>query len=1341
MSDRPRSDPVLHSASPNASKAAPNAGPGAPEAIPLDPLPDHPDQALTALRRALDACMAADRVPFQRRISGLKRRLQRGEPVDRGVPRLRDAMQRSAALRARRQASVPPELAYPEELPLVARREELLEAIAGNQVIIVCGETGSGKTTQLPKLCLELGRGVDGTIGHTQPRRLAARTVAARIADELNVELGEQVGYRVRFGDHASERSLIKLMTDGILLAETQQDPTFSRYDTLIIDEAHERSLNIDFLLGYLKRLLPKRPDLKLIITSATIDPESFARHFDDAPIVTVSGRTYPVEVRYRPLVSGSEDGDDRDQGAAIIEALDELGREGPGDILVFLATEREIRDTADLIRRHRPGVAEVLPLYARLSTAEQNRVFKGHRGRRIVLATNVAETSLTVPGIRYVIDTGRARISRYSVRAKVQRLPIERISQASAGQRAGRCGRLGPGIAIRLYDESDFERRPAYTDPEVLRTNLASVILTMAALGLGEPADFPFLDPPDTRLIVDGYRLLFELGAVDEANAITDMGRKLSRLPIDPRLARMLLEARVEGCVPEVLVIVSLLELADPRERPADRQQAADEAHARFQDSRSDFVSILKLWAYLEQMAAEQTKGRQRELCAREFLSYIRVREWRDIQEQLADVLKELDLWQDHEPDPQREFDYAGVHRALLAGLLGNIGRRDNQDYLSARNRRFTIFPGSGLAKRGPKWVMAAELVETQRLYARTVAQISVEWVEPLARHLVHRHYFEPHWEPKAGQVAAYEKVSLYGLEIVAKRKVNYGPIQPADARAIFIQRALVEGDFRTRGRFFAHNRALIESIQAMESKARRRDILVDEHVIFGFYDARLPAGIHSAPQFEQWRKEVERDEPEYLFMTQEGLMRAEADGVALTRFPDHLQVRGLKLPLQYCFEPKSEADGVTVRIPLIALNQLDGTPFTYLVPGLLEEKITQLIKSLPKPKRRAFVPAPDFARACAEALGLANGQSQDLALEGAVAEHLQRITGQSVAAEDFQPEALERHLRMRFEVVDGEGKVLASGRDFAALKASLAERAERSFQERRGQDFECDEVTDWSFGALPREVPFESAGVTLTGYPALVAEGDRVALRLMDAPDKADAATRHGLKRLFARRLGEPLRYISRNLPGIQSLCLRFSSIGSCRALSDDIVEAALERAVMAAPLPRDEAAFRERLEAGRGRLVSEANGICAVVDEVLSEYTQIRKRIKGNLPLSWVEAVRDVNEQLESLVFPGFVCATPSAWFPELPRFLRAIGKRLEKLDREPDRDRLRRSENLDLWERYRKARDCGRLKPGDPAHDDLRWLLEEWRVHVFAQELGTARPVSRKRLERALSELGL
>ncbi|MCG5495206.1 ATP-dependent RNA helicase HrpA [Ectothiorhodospira variabilis] len=1278
-----------------------------------------PDTLLSRLPH----CLAPDRPTLAKDVDRLRRRLNAGKPADRLQTRLEQRIQASTQAREQRLTALPkPD--FPEDLPVSAHRDEIAKLITQHQVVVICGETGSGKTTQLPKICLSLGRGVDGLIGHTQPRRIAARSVANRIAEELHGRVGETVGFKVRFSDHVGPRSHIKLMTDGILLAELRSDPDLTAYDTLIIDEAHERSLNIDFLLGYLKRLLPRRPDLKLIITSATLAPELIAGHFDNAPIYTVPGRTYPVEVRYRP-VTGDDDADtDRDLNDALLQAVDELAAEGRGDILVFLPGEREIREAAEALRKHHPKHTEILPLYARLSAAEQNKVFAPHTGRRVVLATNVAETALTVPGIRYVIDSGLARVARYAWRSRVQRLSLEPISQASANQRAGRCGRLGPGICVRLYAEEDFALRPEYTDPEILRSNLASVILQMAHLNLGDPEQFPFVEPPDTRLIRDGFKLLETLQAVDGAHRITDVGRQLARLPVDPMLGAMLLAGAREQALAEVNLIVSLLAIQDPRERPADKRQAADEAHARYREPGSDFLSYLNLWKAWREQSRHLSQSKLRAWCREEFISFLRMREWQDLHGQLRQHLNELGLKENQEP-----AEPAAIHRALLTGLVNQIGvKTERGDYLGARNRRFHIHPGSGLFKGSPGWVMAAEIAETTRVYARECAAIRPDWLETVAGHLLKHHYFDPHFEPRRGTVGAYDRITLHGLIINPKRKVNYGRVAPEDARQVFIREGLVAGRLRSRAEALVHNRDLIQEIEDLEARGRRRDLLADEQVLYDFYDSRLPAKVHDAASFERWRKQAEREDPSILHLDRDTLLQRDAPGLDADQFPDSLHTSGLRLPLSYHFDPGHEADGVTLTVPLAALNALDPDVGDWLVPGLLEEKVTALIKSLPKAIRRHFVPAPEFAKAALGRMGEPRGP-----LIPAISRALREITGTDIPLDEWHPDRLEPHLILRYRVVDAQGQQLTAGRDLEALKAELSGHAQESFEEHRPEGFEREGITQWDFGPLEESVEFEQHGATLKGYPALEDRGDSVARVIIDSPVRARATHRAGLRRLFMLGVRDQVKYLYRHLPDIQRLCLQYNAVDRCEVLKDDLVFAAVERVFMAEPWPRDAEAFEARLEAGRSELVGQCNELCEQLGTILAAYQGIRSRLKGALPLSWIEAAGDVRDQLDHLIYPHFLLETPPQWLARYPQYLAGIERRLERLDQAPDKDRRARVDIEPLWE------DCkARLKAGvhperEAELQRYRWRIEELRLSLFAQEIRTVEKVSVKRLE--------
>lgn len=1283
---------------------------------------------LRELAAALEDCPPAWREGFRRRLRGLQRRAARGQPHDRGARRLAEDLRRVIARRdARLGVTLRPDFAL--DLPVLERREEIAGAVANHQVVVICGETGSGKSTQLPKILLDMGRGIDGVIAHTQPRRIAARSLAARVAEECGAPDGQGVGYKIRFGDHTGPGTRVKLVTDGMLLAETQGDPDLAEYDTVIIDEAHERSLNIDFLLGYLKRLLPRRPDLKVIITSATIDPQRFSAHFDGAPILEVSGRTYPVEVRYRPLAAEDEDERDRTLQQGLLEAVDELAREGRGDVLVFLPGEREIRESAEALRKHHPPHTEVLPLYGRLSAAEQQRVFAPHGRRRIVLATNVAETSLTVPGIRYVVDTGVARISRYSYRTKVQRLPVEPVAQASADQRAGRCGREAPGICIRLYGEADYEARPRFTDPEILRTNLAAVILQMKHLGLGEIEDFPFVEPPDPRFVRDGLKLLHELGAVDADHRLTDTGRRLARLPVDPRIARMLLAGEAEGALAEVLVLAAALSIQDPRERPMDARGRADEAHDEWRDERSDFVALLKLWADFQAQSRALGRRKLQAWCHEHFLSHVRMREWRDVHRQLRELVKGMGL-----RESERPAEPMALHRALLTGLLSNIAlRNEHGDYTGPRGLRLAIHPGSGLARRRPKWIVAAELVETRRVFARTVGEVRPEWIEPLAGHLLSRQYRDPWWEPKAGRVAGREDVSLYGLPIVSGRKVNYATVAPGEAREVFLRDGLVSGALPRPPAFVQHNLEVIAEVERLEAKARRRDVLLDPERLAAFYDERLPREVVDGPTLARWLKRGGDDRP--LRLTVDTLMAREASEVTRDDYPDHLEVNGVRLPLSYHFEPGHPADGVTVVIPVAALNALSPEPFEWLVPGLLPEKVITLIKALPKQLRKNFVPAPDFATAVLEALPEREGS-----LEAGVRRELRRMTGVDIPPGIWDELALPDHLRMRFRVVDGDGRELAAGRDLPALQRRLEGRAEASFGNRESAAWERSGITDWDMGELPEHVEFDQAGVRLRGYPALVAEEGGVALRLLDGAERAAEAHREGVRRLLMTRFAQQARHLRRGLSGFDRLALLYRDVGDSKSLREDFVAAVFDQVFLADEVPRDREAFRRICERGRPELVPAAERLQARLEEILKRQQAVRRRLKGSIPLGLVDSYRDLQEQLDGVIYPGFLLATPPERLAELPRYLAGMERRLERLERDPQRDQASLALIRPHQERLSEARERQRRKAiRDPALERVRWLLEEYRISLFAQELGTREKVSEKRLEEAWKDV--
>lgn len=1227
---------------------------------------------------------------------------------------------------------------YEEHLPVNARRDEIKRAIEQHQVVIICGETGSGKTTQIPKICLELKRGVHGLIGHTQPRRIAARTVAARIAAELNSPLGGTVGYKVRFSDKTSTDSYIKLMTDGILLAETQGDPLLQAYDTLIIDEAHERSLNIDFLLGYLRQLLPQRPDLKVIVTSATIDAQRFSEHFNDAPVIEVTGRMYPVEVFYRPV--GVDDDEEEDCQRAIVNAVDELIATGPGDILIFLPGEREIRETTETLRKHhfdraRSGFlgVEILPLFARLSFTEQERVFQSGNTRRIVLATNVAETSLTVPGIRYVIDTGLARINRYSYRNKVEQLLVEKISQASANQRAGRCGRVANGVCIRLYSELDYKGRAEFTDPEILRSSLAAVILRMQSLKIGDVENFPFLEPPSPRMITDGYQLLAELGAVDDNRQLTAIGWRLAKFPIDPKIARMILAAKQENCLHEILIIASALSLQDPRDRPFEHQATADAAHRRFIDERSDFMAYLKLWDFFDEMLKHKKSTRKLIAhCREQFLSYRRLREWREIHGQLQVLMSELGFRTNEIPAKFEE-----IHRALLTGLLGNIGFNTEKDgeYLGARGIKFAIFPGSVLKKGKAKWVVAAELVETSKLYARCVARIEPSWLEKMAGNLCRKQYFDPHWEKKRAQVVAFERVTLYGLTIVQKRPVHFGPINPPEAREIFIRAALVAGEYITAAPFFAHNQALIHDIEELEHKARRQDVLVDEQEIFAFYDALIPATITNGAGFEHWRKLAEQQEPRLLYLNRESLMRHQADSITDVQFPETLVLpEGSVLPLKYRFDPGHPMDGVTVRVPLPLLNRLDPKQIGYLVPGLIREKVTWLLKALPKQIRRMLVPLPETVTAFLQALPRVELQES---LLDALATFVLRKTTLTIPPATWQTQEMPAHLLMNIQIVDDVGEEIAMSRDLPELQVRLGKAAQMTFVSRGDAsekiNIERDHITCWDFGDLPEEIIFQRNGQQLTGYPALIDQQVSAGIRLFDTPAAANAAMRAGVRRLLCLTLKEQLKQFEKNLPGLRQASLQLAACIQPGDLKQDMLNVIIERAFIDQDsLPRTEAEFAAQCQRARSRLPDAVGALARLLQEIGAEY-QILIGKMSHVRISRVK--NELAGQLESLIHPGFLSQTSWQNLLQFARYIRGMSVRIDKFANNPYRDEANSREVNALWlqyvQRLQKHRASG---TADEHLEAFRWHIEELRVSLFAQELKTPYPVSVKRLQK-------
>ncbi|MGO4378577.1 ATP-dependent RNA helicase HrpA [Pseudoduganella sp. RAF19] len=1318
-----------------------------------------------------------------------------------------------------------PPITFPEDLPVSGRRAEIAEALQNHQVVIVSGETGSGKTTQLPKICLELGRGQKGLIGHTQPRRIAASSTAKRIAVELGTPLGETVGFKVRFNDTLSKGASVKLMTDGILLAETQTDPLLKAYDTIIIDEAHERSLNIDFLLGYLKQILPRRPDLKVIITSATIDAERFARHFTQegkppVPVIEVSGRLYAVEVRYRPVereqvnvgapttdAKGARTAaarEKRDLMDAIVDGVDEVCRIGSGDVLVFLPGEREIRDAAEALRKHHPPHVEILPLFARLSVEEQDRVFRTTNARRIVLATNVAETSLTVPGIRYVVDAGLARVKRYSYRNKVEQLQIEAIAQSAANQRAGRCGRVADGVCIRLYDEQDFAQRPKFTDPEILRSSLASVILRMKSLHLTDVESFPFIEPPLGRAIADGYQLLQELGAVDEDNKLTQLGRKLAKLPLDPRVGRMILAAQEYHCLTEVLIVASALSVQDPRDRPIEHQQAADEQHKKFADEKSEFLSYLKIWKWFESAIEHKKSNRQlMDSCRATFLNQLRLREWRDVHSQLLTIVKEQGWRTNESPATYDQF-----HMALLTGLLGNIGFKSDDEpgagYLGARGIRFHVWPGSALSKKPGKWIVAAELVETTRLYARCVARIEPEWIEKIGGHLLKKSWGEPRWEKRPAQVTASERATLYGLVVYSQRRINYGQKNPAEAREIFIRDALVGGDYDTRLQFFAHNHKLIREIENLEHKSRRQDVLVDDQLIEAFYDQAIPADVVNGAGFEKWYKDASHDDPKLLFLNREDLMRHEAAGVTTDLFPKKMMTGGLEMQLSYHFEPGSVRDGVTLTVPLYALNQISRERCEWLVPGMLKEKVHLLLKTLPQKQRRHMVPLPDYAARFVERTEFGRGDLVD----AIIADIRKQITI-TVLTTDFKPEQLPAHHFMNFKIVDEHGRQLDMGRNLATLQAEYGVQARQSFQKmaegggnaatpaqlaqlagrglgpapgaggaasgaakpthggiaadaargaagaggRGGPDARGasggggsagaggagasgaaapsahTNITTWSFGELPELLEIQQGKLSLIGFPALVDKGSHCDLEVFDDPNVAARTHRIGLRRLFALQMKDQIKFVEKSIPNLQQMGMQFMSMGTQEELRDQIIAKALDIACLQDPLPSDEASFIKRKDEGKSRLVLLVNEIARLVSQVLTEYHGLPKRLQGVNP----QAAQDMQQQLQGLVHKRFLIENEFTQLSHFPRYLKAMNVRIEKLRADSARDQKAMAEwHIAAQPYLRVARDKSAGKNTDPKLVEYRWMLEELRVSLFAQELRTPMPVSVKRL---------
>jgi len=1281
--------------------------------------------------------MLYQRRSFSNRLRKIQTRAKQGKDISAALSQLQHDIAKSMAQRQSRQDCLPT-ISYPEDLPISQKRSVIADAIAKHQVVIIAGETGSGKTTQIPKICLALGRGIDGKIGHTQPRRIAARSVATRIAEELSSPLGQTVGYKVRFSDHTQPQTYIKLMTDGILLAEIQHDPNLLQYDTIIIDEAHERSLNIDFLLGYLKNILPKRPDLKIIITSATINTERFSSFFHGAPIIEVSGRSYPVDIEYRPP---SEDTKQVDQAfqQAIIDAVHEAGSlDALGDILIFLPGEREIRDVSHALHHQNFRDSEILPLYSRLSPAEQDKIFRTHTGRRIVLATNVAETSLTVPGIRFVIDSGLARISRYSVKNKVQQLPIEAISQASANQRAGRCGRIAAGICFRLYSQDDFKQRPKHTEPEIRRTNLAHVILQMINLGLGDIHQFSFMEPPEKRNIQDGFRLLEELQAIDVDDSdgkLTRIGKQLVRLPIDPRLARMLMASDSQRALHEVLIIVAGLSVQDPKIRPAESAPQADEKHRIFTDPTSDFLSWFKLWQWYHEQAHHLSKSKLRKTCESHFLSYLRMREWHDLHGQLLGIVREMGMTPNAEAAKPDD-----IHKSILSGLLGHIAmKHDEKGIVGARNVQVTLFPGSPLSKKPPKWMMAASWVETSRLFARCIAPIDPTWLEPLAQHLIKRSYSEPHWSKKRAQVCAFESITLYGLPIIHRRSIHFGSIEPDTCRDIFIRSALVNHEFHSFGKWFKHNQALLKEIEILEAKSRRA-LLVDEQTRVDFFDAIIPDEVCSGKLFEQWRKKAEQKQPDILCFSKAFLLNEKNNAMGEEAFPDTLHINGLKLKLSYHFaasEPdaKQHADGITLHVPILALGQLQTPRFDWLVPGMLADKITALLKALPKSLRKHVVPVPQFAQACMDSMHFAEGP-----LLANIAKHLKRMTGMDIHPRDWNLEALPTYLRMSFNILDEKGKTIATGHDLAHLQQQYAHLARANIQQTTAQHFKPEQrYTRWDFEDLPVSVRQNKHGMHIQLFPALVDKQTCVVIELFESQSAAKQAMLGGIRRLLMLQLHQQVELLRKKMPHQRELALFYASIGKSQDLLDDIIQQTFDVVFLSDHvqnnLPRSQHDFEQLFNAGRAKVVSQAQAIAEHVLATLKTHAALQQSLQQSTAMALKAVVDDITAQMNTLIHAGFVSHTPIQWLPHLPRFLQAADIRLSKAGQNLKQDQSNMLHIHALWQRYSQEytqREL-RLESLDTLIE-YRWLIEELRVSMFAQQLKTSQPISLKRMEK-------
>lgn len=1292
------------------------------------------------LQKAIKRCLLKHQHRFRRKAQDISR-IEDEQKRQAGLETLMNEMAKSQAQCEQRLHAVP-NISYPD-LPVAQKKEDIKALIAANQVVIIAGETGSGKTTQIPKMCLELGRGVSGFIGHTQPRRLAARSVAARIAEELKSEIGQAVGFKVRFSDQVGDTSLVKLMTDGILLAEIQQDRYLNQYDTIIIDEAHERSLNIDFLLGYLKQLLPKRPDLKLIITSATIDPQRFSEHFNDAPIIEVSGRTYPVEIRYKdPLDYGGSDKEEGDTAQMMVDAVDELLREPSGDILIFLSGERDIKDAQEQLQRKQYRNTEIVPLYARLSASEQNKIFSSHSGRRIVLATNVAETSLTVPGIKYVVDTGVARISRYSQRSKIQRLPIEPISQASANQRAGRCGRVSNGICIRLYTEQDYLSRAEFTDPEIVRTHLSSVIIQMLALGLGEIHRFPFVQAPEDKNINDGIKLLEELLAVSRDSnrlRLTKIGRQMAPLPLDPRYSRMIIHAGQLDAVYELIVITSGLSVQDPRERPQDKQQQADQAHAEFADKQSDFISLLNVWEAFKAEQKTSSNSQLRKWCKQHFIHFQRMREWQDIVSQIKQSLVSINLRMNSKP-----ADYQAIHTALAVGLLSQLGLKDNnRQYMGSRNSQFMIFPGSNVAKTQPKWIMAAELVETSRLFARQVAKIEVEWLESVSQHVAKQSYAEPHWSKKRGATMAYLSVTLFGLPIVNRRIVNYSQIDPQVSRALFIREGLVQGQTKLDYGFLRYNQQQVAEVELLEKKARRRDILIDEEQLCDFYDETIPPHINNEASFKKWWQNSHKEQPELLKFSYEDLLKRDPSDISKGDFPDVWQQGNLKLPLSYHFEPNQNIDGVALHIPLGLLNQIKDVAFDWLVPGMRLELVTHLIKTLPKRLRRNFVPAPDYAQAALRDMTMTQENGAPMNIVSALSVKLFKMSGVKLDQEDFDISNLPSHLRFNFVVFDDNDKQIASNKSLVALKQSLKTELKQTIDNVATPELEKDKVTQWDFGELPKQFSQKQAGYEVKAFPALVFDKQQVKVALIDNAADAETAHRRGLYELIKINVPSPVKFLQEKLPNKAKLSLYFNPFGQIKPLIDDIIIAGIDSLVNEHSNPneiRSPEQFKRICDVVRGEINDKALAIAKQVETGLSLANQISKHTKGKIGLNLINNVKHIQQHLNTLVYKGFVFDLGEARLVDWNRYLKGLLHRAEKLKVDPNRDRINQLE-IDKAQAAYDALMTELKNKHQSVNEanEIHWMIEELRISIFAQQLGTKFPISLKRIYNKINEV--